>query len=104
MDYTIQKSVQAKRDIEEAFVFIAESDLDVAVYFLVAVEESIKMLAKQPFIGSKRKFQNTKLNDLRIWRVKGYENYLIIYAVEENTIKIIRFINARRDFNLIFDL
>lgn len=104
MSYLVEKSVQSARDIEEAFVYIAEDNLDVAVYFLVAVEESIERLAEQPFIGSNRHFQDTKLNNLRVWRVKDYEDYLIIYAVEETTVKIIRLINAKRDFNLIFDL
>ncbi len=104
MEYAVLKSVQASRDIEEAFVYIAENDLDKAVYFLVAVEETIDSIAKNPFIGSVRQFQNAKLKNLRMWRVKNYENYLIFYTVEENTIKIIRFLNAKRDFNLIFDL
>ena len=103
MEYEILKSVQASRDIEEAFVYIAENDLDKAVYFLVAVEESIGLIAKNPFIGSVRQFQNAKLRNLRMWRVKGFENYLIFYIVEENTIKIVRFLNAKLDFNLIFD-
>ncbi len=60
MSYAVEKSVQAKRDIEEAFVYIGEENLDTAVYFLVAVEESIEMIATHPFIGSSRHFQNTK--------------------------------------------
>lgn len=102
MSYTILKSVQALRDIEEAFVYIAENDLDTAVYFLVAVEETIENIAKNPFIGTIKQFQNPKLKDMRMRRVKKYENYLIFYKVEENAIKIIRFLNAKRDFNLIF--
>ena len=104
MSSKIENSVQAKRDIEEAFVYIAEENLDAAVYFLVAVEESIERLAAHPLIGSPRKFQNTKLESLRLWQVKGFEQYLIIYAVEETTIKILRIVNAKRDFNLLFDL
>ena len=104
MSHLIEKSVQSTRDIEEAFVYIAEDNLDKAVYFLVAVEESIETLAEHPFIGSNRHFQNTKLNNLRMWRVKGFEDYLIIYTVEEVTVKIIRLLNAKRDFNLVFDL
>lgn len=102
MSYTILKSVQALRDIEEAFVYIAENDLDTAVYFLVAVEETIENIAKNPFIGTIKQLQNQKLKDLRMRRVKKYENYLIFYTVEKDVIKIIRFLNAKRDFNLIF--
>ncbi len=103
MEYIILKSVQVERDIEEAFVYIAENDLDAAVYFLVAVEEFIELLAKNPFLGNIRQFQNTKLKNLRVWRVNGYENYLIFYAVEENAIKVLRFLNSKRDSSLIFD-
>jgi len=102
MNYTVLKSVQALRDIEEAFVYIAENDLDTAVYFLVAVEEAIENIAKNPFIGTVKQFQNPKLKGMRMRRVKKYENYLMFYTVEENVIKIIRFLNAKRDFNLIF--
>jgi len=104
MSYAVLKSVQAVRDIEEAFVYIAENDLDKAVYFLVAIEETIETIAQNPFIGSVRQFQNTKLKNLRMWRVKKDENYLIFYMVEKETIKIIRFLNAKRDFNLVLDM
>jgi len=103
MEYAVFKNIQAVRDIEEAFVYIAENDLDTAVYFLVAVEETIQMIAKNPFIGGIRQFQNAKLKNLRMWRVKKYENYLIFYTIEEMTIKIVRVINAKRDFSLIFN-
>ncbi|HQU82015.1 MAG TPA: type II toxin-antitoxin system RelE/ParE family toxin [Pyrinomonadaceae bacterium] len=76
--------------------------MDTAVYLLVAVEETIENIAKNPFIGTVKQFQNQKLKDLRMRRVKKYENYLIFYTVEENVIKIIRFLNTKRDFNLIF--
>ena len=39
-----------------------------------------------------------------MWRVKNYEQYLIIYAVKKNSVQILRVINAKRDFNLIFEL
>ena len=103
MSYAVLKSVQAVRDIEEAFVYIAENDLNKAVYFLVAIEETIETSAQNPFIGTVRQFQNARLKNLRMWHVKKYENYLIFYTVEETTIKIVRFLNAKRDFNLILD-
>lgn len=105
MSYTIERSVQSLRDIEEVFVYIAEGDLDRAVYFLVAVEETVEILSANPLIGSKRLFENKKLNDLRIWRVKGFENYLIVYQPlsESKVIRILRLLNAKRDFDLIFD-
>ncbi len=71
MPFTIEKSVQFTRDIEGAFVYIAADNLDIAVHFLVAVEESLEMLAEHPMIGSGYRFEQEKLVGLRIWRVKG---------------------------------
>lgn len=104
MRYSVEKSVQSRRDIEEAFVYIAERDLDVGVTFLVAVEDSIDLLKTQPHLGSKRRFENTKLEGVRVWQVSGYKNHLILYRVEEKTIKIMRIVNVRQDFDLLFDL
>lgn len=66
MRFTIQKSVQATRDIEEAFVYIAEDNLDVAVRFLGVVEESTNTLAVHPLIGNAKHLHNTKLGNLRM--------------------------------------
>jgi addiction module RelE/StbE family toxin len=101
MIYKVEKSTQAMRDIEEAFVYIANDNLDIAVHFLTATEESTEALARRPFIGSPRAFNDTKLKNLRLWRVKGFERYLIIYTVLEDTVKVLRVINAKRDFNLL---
>ncbi len=105
MSYTIERSVQSLRDIEEAFVYIAEDNLDSAVYFLVAVEDSLEILSAHPMIGSKRLFENKKLNELRIWRIKGFENYVVVYlpSSENKIVKILRLLNVKRDFELIFD-
>jgi toxin ParE1/3/4 len=104
MSFTIEKSVQATRDIEEAFVFIAEGNLDIAVRFLVAVEESLEMMAEHPMIGSSYRFEHEKLADLRIWRVKGFENYLMVYLpqIEFENIRVMRILNSSRDLNAIF--
>ncbi len=76
MSYAVEKSVQSVRDIEEAFIYIAEDNLDAAVNFLTAIEESIETLAAHPLIGSSRPFQNEKIRDLRIWQVKHHKNLL----------------------------
>jgi len=102
MSYRIFKRPQAERDIEECFVFIAEENLDTGVYFLVAVEDSLEQLAKFPLIGKQSEFQNKQFQNLRMWHVKGYENYLIFYTVIEETIEVIRVLYASRDIKDIF--
>lgn len=102
MSYEIFKRPQAERDIEECFVFIAEDNLNTAVYFLVAVEDSLEQLAKFPLIGKQRDFANPRFQNVRMWRVKDYEKYLIFYSVTETTIEVIRVVRSSRDIEDLF--
>jgi len=104
MVYRIYKNPQAVRDIEEAFVYIAEDNLEAGLRFLVRVEDAIEKLTENPFKGSNRPFADTRLKDVRMLPVHSFENYLIIYLVENEAIKILRFINSKRDFKLVLDL
>ncbi len=96
------KRPQAERDIEECFVYIAENNLDTAVYFLVAVEDSLDQLAEFPLVGKQRNFIDKQFQNIRMWHVKGYPDYLIFYQVNNNRIEIIRLIHGSRDINMMF--
>lgn len=102
MTYEIRKKPQAERDIEECFVYIGEDNLDIAVHFLVAVEDSIEEINRNPFIGKSREFKSSNLQNLRMWLVKNFSNYQIYYMVEAETIEIIRVLHGARDIDDIF--
>jgi len=96
------KREQAKRDLEECFVFIAEENLDIAVHFLVYAEETLELLAKMPFLGSPRDFRSHRLRNLRMWHVKGFEDYLIFYRPTDDGVEIFRVLHVNRDIEAIF--
>jgi len=102
MPLFIERGVQALRDIEEAFVYIADDNLDTALNFLISAEESLELLAENPFMGIERPFADPKLKKMRMWRVKGFEDFLIFYVVESERILLLRVVHAKRDFYLIF--
>lgn len=102
MSFEIRKKPQAERDIEECFVFIGEENLDVAVHFLVAVEDSIELLRKNPFLGNIREFQNSRISNIRMTLVKGFHNYQIYYTVGKEVVEIVRVLHGSRDLSDIF--
>lgn len=102
MPLQIFKRPQAERDIEECFVYIAEDNLDIAVSFLGAIEGSLEKLAEFPLLGKTREFQNKQLQGVRMWHVKGYENYLIFYAATHSAIEVIRIVHGSRDIEELF--
>lgn len=103
MSGRIFKRPQAERDIEEAFVFIAERDEDAGLDFLFAVEETLELVAVNPLIGAERRFAAPELSGIRMWRVKSYEKYLIFYFVREDAIEIIRLVHSSLDYTRVFD-
>jgi len=102
MSREIRKKPQAERDIEECFVFIGEDNLDIAVHFLVAVEDSIEFIGKNPFVGKIREFKDSKTKNIRMTLVKDFHNYQIYYTVKDEIIEIIRVLHGSRDLPDIF--
>lgn len=103
MSLILFKRPQAERDIEDAFVFIAEKSEDAGLDFLFAVQGTLELIADAPLIGSKREFNAPELEGIRLWRVKSYEKYLIFYFVRDAAIEVVRIIHASRDYNRVFE-
>lgn len=103
MKFEVRKRPQAERDIEECFVFIGEANLDVAVHFLVAVEETVEIIAENPFVGNLREFKDSKARNIRMILVKGFRSYRIFYKTDDNAIEIVRVLHGARDLRGIFD-
>jgi toxin ParE1/3/4 len=70
--------------------------------FLVAVEESIDEIGRNPYIGANRKFKNLQKMNLQMLLVKNFSNYQIYYSIDAETIEIIRVLHGARDLENIF--
>jgi toxin ParE1/3/4 len=102
MSYEIRKKPEAERDIEECFVYIGEDNLDIALRFLMAVEESIDEIGRNPYIGANREFKSLQNINLQMLLVKNFSNYQIYYSIDVKTIEIIRVLHGARDLENIF--
>ena len=102
MTCEIRKKPQAERDIEECFVYIGEDNLDIAVHFLVAVEDSIEFISKNPFIGKSCEFKDSKIKNIRMMLVKDFHNYQIYYTIHEEIIEVIRLLHGARNLPDVF--
>ena len=95
----IHQHEAARRDLVQHFVYLAENaDIAVADRFLANAKTSFKQLAKRPLIGSPLQFQNPALGGTRKWRVKGFDNYLIFYVPEPDSVHIIRVLHSSSDW------
>jgi toxin ParE1/3/4 len=83
--------------------FIAQDNPDAATRVIEAAYETFKTLAANPGIGRKRRFRNSRLKDIRSWRVSGFENYLIFYRVVADGIQVNHVYHGARDVEALFD-
>ena len=90
----------ARRDLISHFAYIGESaGVEVAGRFRSAARTTFNELAKMPGMGSARKVG--KFPDVRMWRVKGFEKYLIFYRELGGRVQIERVIHAAQDYTRV---
>ena len=76
----VYQRATARRDLVEQFVYLVENaSLDTAERFLTNAEISFNDLADQPMIGAALAVRQPALAGIRKWRVKDFDNHLILY-------------------------
>ena len=98
----IIKRPLARFDLIEEADFIEQIyDLVRAESFLDAAEATLSNLASMPLMGSPRPDLVADIPDLRQWRIKGFEDYLIFYRPLPDGVEIIRVLHGRRNIPTI---
>ena len=90
------KAPEADIDLLEIWSYIAQNSFAVADSFLDRLEATFEQIAEQPFMGRNRKELRPNLRSLAVG------NYFIFYQVSDNSVEILRVLNAARDIGAIF--
>ncbi len=96
---TVYRRAAARRDLIAHFVYLAQNAGEaVAGRFLSNAESSFNDLAAQPMMGGSLTLQHKELTDIRKWRIKAFENYLIFYQPRPDGVSIVRVLYATQDW------
>ena len=93
----------ANRDLIDCFVYIGGDSEESAMRFLRAADETFLELARMPGMGVATSFTDSRDRDLRRWRVRGFENFLIFYRPMEDGIEVIRVLHGAREMERLFE-
>ena len=94
----------ADRDIDgQAGYLMHEASLEIALRFYDATAATFENLARMPGMGEQRETANPRLAGLRVWRIEGFANHLIIYRPIDGGIEIIRVLHAARDIDAVLE-
>ncbi len=77
--------------------YIATDNLDAADRFLAAAYGTFQELAAMPEMGRARSFSQARLNQLRSFRIKDFENYLIFYSPIQDGVEVFHVLHGARD-------
>ena len=93
---------KALEDIGDIVQYLAVETPRAARDFRAALEHACELLADMPDIGMLRSFGHPKLTDLRLWPLKRFEKYLLVYRTQAGTIDVIRVLPGARDLPALF--
>lgn len=92
----------AKRDLLRHFVYLAENaSVEVADRFLAATRMSFRQLSEMPLMAASAGIPTGKNAGVRIWPVRGFRKYLILYRPIANGVQIERVIHASLDYRRV---
>lgn len=90
-------------ELVELSAHLADDNEEVAQRFLDACDTTFQFLSANPLIGSGREFEHVGLYEVRMWRVKHFEKYLIFYLPTATGIRILHILHSATDYNRAFD-
>jgi toxin ParE1/3/4 len=59
-------------ELWDIWEFIARDNIDAAARVIEAAKATFRKLAESPALGTKRRFHNRRLQEIRSWRVSGF--------------------------------
>ena len=99
----IARTLAARNDLIEHYVFIGRDNPDAAERFLDSAEQTFERLAGMPRSGRPWRSPNRRLAGLRVVPIADFSNYLVFYRPEDNGITIVRVLHGARDIDRVLD-
>ncbi len=87
----------------KAHSYLAADNPGVAARFLGAAKATFEQLAEMPTIGRRWTSPRKRLGTVRVWRIHGFERWLVFYRVSGKGVEIMRVLHGARDLNAILE-
>ncbi len=97
----------ADTDVDDIGDYFTARNRDVGTKFYQSVVKTTQFLARvseTSEIGTLYESDSPTCQNIRLWRVDGFSNYLVFYRVEGSTLKILRVLHGSRDYRNIMEM
>ena len=92
---------RAELDLEDIALRIGSDRPASARRFLARAAKTFDLLARLPYLGAGRTV--AAYPDARLFSIRRFPNYLILYLPHHDGVEILRVIDGRRDLVALFD-
>jgi toxin ParE1/3/4 len=87
----------AEQDLTKLADFIGRNSSSAALRFVDAAHAACQRLAEMPELGGLWESPNPRLAGVRVWPIRGFENYLLFYRPTDETIEVVRVLHGAQD-------
>jgi toxin ParE1/3/4 len=89
---------RATQDLrQQANYILNNGNVDAAEHFLELAEATFAQILIVPRIGKSVDFISARMGEVRQWRMKNFQDYLVFYRVQDEEIEILRVLHGSRD-------
>ena len=82
---------------QQANYILANGNVGAAEHFLELAEATFAQILLVPGIGKPVSFVVNRMGEVRQWRIKNFQDYLVFYRVQEDRVEILRVLHGARD-------
>lgn len=93
----------AEDDLFENTEYIRQDRPSAASEFVTTARATFEQLAEHPEIGRRYQTTHPRLQHLRIWRIRRFEDYLIFYRMTKDTVFVEPVLYGGRDLGRILE-
>lgn len=97
MPRRIRKSNEARRDLREHFLYLARLNVTLARRFLRAFDNAVEQLVEMPEMAGRWEPLHPGPEELRVWTIRRFPNYLIFYRIIADGIEVVRVLHGAQD-------
>jgi len=95
-------TTMAQEDVYGIASYLADQSHDASVRFHDQFDMTLERLEEMPELGTVCRFDNTE-DEIRVWPVKGFRNYLIFYRVRYPEVTtVLRVLHGSTDYETLF--
>ncbi|MGC1394270.1 MAG: type II toxin-antitoxin system RelE/ParE family toxin [Coleofasciculaceae cyanobacterium] len=98
MNYELIIRNRATQDLrQQANYILINSNAAAAERFLELAEDTFAQLLRVPGIGKVVRLVSVRMGEVRQWRIKDFQEYLVFYRIVDERVEILRVLHGARD-------